>query len=252
MPDDSSPRWKVHVEADGVRVIEAPAPPRRVWRRLLPLGLGLVLALLLLRWWLVDTPPGRGGQPVATRRVLVHDAPRPLRRRNDIRVKLREEPAAAAAVDEPVAAVTPPASPLVPTPVSKAAAASEPAAAPTDEAGDAPSGMALFPPPGTNPPKSGIIVPDDFELPPGYVRHHQVTDDGKPLPPILMFHPDAQLFDAQGRPIQLPADGVVPPELAPAGLPIRILEVPDSPVPMIEAPPEGEVTGDESPDDSTP
>lgn len=112
------------------------------------------------------------------------------------------------------------------------------AAAASDESGE-PSGIALFPPPGTNPPKPGLIVPDDFELPPGYVRHHQVTDDGTPLPPILMFHPDFDWVDAQGRKIQLPADLVVPPELAPPGMPLERLEIPDTHVEFIEQPPPG-------------
>lgn len=102
-----------------------------------------------------------------------------------------------------------------------------------------PSGIALFPPPGTNPPKPGLIVPDDFELPPGYVRHHQVTDDGTPLPPILMFHPDFDWVDASGRRIELPADHVVPADLAPPGMPIRMLVVPDTHVDLIEPPPPG-------------
>ena len=85
----------------------------------------------------------------------------------------------------------------------------------------------------------GIIVPDDFELPPGYVRHHQVTDDGTALPPILMFHPDFDWVDAQGRPIQLPADHVVPAELAPPGMPVRMLEVPDTHIEVIQPPPPG-------------
>lgn len=87
-------------------------------------------------------------------------------------------------------------------------------------------GIAAFPLPGTNPPKSGIIVPEDFELPEGYVRHYQVTDDGQRLEPILMFSPDYQFVDASGNPIKLPEDLVVPPELAPPGLPLRMLEVP--------------------------
>ncbi len=99
------------------------------------------------------------------------------------------------------------------------------------------SGIALFPPPGTNPPKSGLIVPDDFELPPGYVRHYQVTDDGKPLPPILMFHPDAVLYDAEGNRIPLPPDLVVPPELAPPGFPQEFLQVPEQAVPFFEPAP---------------
>ena len=62
-------------------------------------------------------------------------------------------------------------------------------------------GSRLFPPLGTDPPKIGIVVPEDFELPEGYVRHYQATDDGEPLPAILMFHPDFEFFDENGQPI---------------------------------------------------
>ena len=87
-------------------------------------------------------------------------------------------------------------------------------------------GIAAFNPPGTQPLLGGIAVPPDFELPPGYVRHHQVTDDGVDVEPILMFAPDVQFFDEQGRPIAIPDDRVVPPELAPPGLPIRPVDLP--------------------------
>lgn len=83
------------------------------------------------------------------------------------------------------------------------------------------TGIAAFNPPGTSPPLEGLAVPADFELPPGYVRHHQATDEGETIEPILMFSPDLVLRDAQGRPIALPANRVVPPELAPPGLPLR-------------------------------
>ncbi len=87
------------------------------------------------------------------------------------------------------------------------------------------TGIALFPPPGTVPALRGIVVPDDFPLPEGYVRHHQVSDDGEALPAILMFHPDYRWVDAKGEPIEIPADRVVPPELAPPGLPVQMLEL---------------------------
>jgi hypothetical protein len=87
-------------------------------------------------------------------------------------------------------------------------------------------GIAAFPLPGTKPTKVGIIVPDDFELPEGYVRHYQTTDDGEQLPPILMVHPDYALVDAAGKPVAMPEDRVVPAELAPPGLPVRMLELP--------------------------
>jgi hypothetical protein len=87
-------------------------------------------------------------------------------------------------------------------------------------------GIAAFPPPGTKPVKQGIVVPDDFEVPEGYVRHHQTTDDGVQLPPILMFDPDYQFTDEHGAPVRLPEDRVVPPDMAPPGLPLRMLQVP--------------------------
>jgi hypothetical protein len=87
-------------------------------------------------------------------------------------------------------------------------------------------GIGVFPPPGTKPVKRGIVVPDDYVLPPGFVRHYQATDDGRLLPPILMFALDAAPVDAGGKPVVVPADRVVPPELAPPGLPIHLLELP--------------------------
>jgi hypothetical protein len=87
-------------------------------------------------------------------------------------------------------------------------------------------GLAAFNPPGTSPPLHGIAVPDNFVLPEGYVRHHQVTDDGEPIEPVLMFSPDYTFYDESGRPLDLPEDRVVPPELAPPGLPIRPIEIP--------------------------
>lgn len=91
------------------------------------------------------------------------------------------------------------------------------------------SGIAAFNPPGTSPPLAGLAVPEDFELPEGFVRHHQVTDQGELIEPILMFSPDFEFFDAEGQPVAIPEDRVVPPELAPPGLPIRRVEVPPRP-----------------------
>lgn len=92
---------------------------------------------------------------------------------------------------------------------------------------ETPSGIGLFNPPGTKPIKIGIVVPENFELPPGYVRHFQIMDDGRELPAVLMFHPDAHPKDANGNPVAMPADRIVPPELAPPGLPIEYLKVPE-------------------------
>ncbi|WP_342116824.1 hypothetical protein [Pseudoduganella sp. OTU4001] len=88
------------------------------------------------------------------------------------------------------------------------------------------TGLGAFNPPGTNPPLVGLAVPKDFALPPGYVRHHQVTDDGQTIEPILMFAPDFQLLDAANQPIPMPRDRVVPSELAPPGLPLRRIVIP--------------------------
>lgn len=88
------------------------------------------------------------------------------------------------------------------------------------------SGLGAFNPPGTSPPLIGLAVPEDFPLPEGYVRHYQATDDGQRIEPILMFSPDFDFRDASGRPIPLPDNLVVPPHLAPPGLPLRPIEIP--------------------------
>jgi hypothetical protein len=90
-------------------------------------------------------------------------------------------------------------------------------------------GVAAFPSPGTDPIKMGLVVPDDFELPDGYIRHYQTTDDGRRLEPILMFSPDYDFVDENGQPVPLPESGIVPPEMAPPGMPIRTLEMPSNP-----------------------
>lgn len=88
------------------------------------------------------------------------------------------------------------------------------------------TGLAAFNPPGTRPNLVGLAVPEDFPLPTGYVRHHQSTDDGQTVEPILMFAPDFQLLDAAKQPVAMPEDRIVPPELAPPGLPIRRVVIP--------------------------
>ena len=81
------------------------------------------------------------------------------------------------------------------------------------------TGIDAFPRPGTKPIQRGLVVPDGYRLPPGFVRHHQTTDSGEQLPPILKFHPDHV-------PPGAPADGIVPPELAPKDMPQKWLEPP--------------------------
>ncbi len=90
-----------------------------------------------------------------------------------------------------------------------------------------PTGIQLYKP-GTKPLKRGIVVPEGFELPPGYMRHYQSTDNGEPVAAILMFHPDYKPTDESGQPIPLPENRVVPEELAPPGMPIELLKLPES------------------------
>jgi hypothetical protein len=89
------------------------------------------------------------------------------------------------------------------------------------------SGLGAFNPPGTSPPMVGLAVPEDYVLPEGYVRHFQATDDGQRIEPILMYSPDFEFFDSAGQPITIPDNRVVPGAMAPPGLVIRPIEIPD-------------------------
>ena len=84
------------------------------------------------------------------------------------------------------------------------------------------TGLGAFSPPGTRPPLIGLAVPEDFALPPGYVRHHQATDDGQRIEAILMYAPDHPL--AAGA--TSAQDRVVPADRLPPGLPARLVTVP--------------------------
>lgn len=95
-----------------------------------------------------------------------------------------------------------------------------------DRTGVPKEGIHAFNLPGTKPIQGGLLVPEGYVLPPGYVRHYQTTDDGEPVPPILKFHPDHRPVDASGNPIPLPPDGIVPPELAPPDMPLQALGPP--------------------------
>jgi hypothetical protein len=88
------------------------------------------------------------------------------------------------------------------------------------------TGLGAFNPPGTSPPLVGLAVPEDYPLPEGYVRHFQATDDGQRIEPILMYSPDFEFFDAAGRRIPIPANRVVPPDMAPPGLAVRLIDIP--------------------------
>jgi len=223
---------RLRVDADGVRIHELPGVRVGVWSAVLALGLSAVALLLVARRGRAPESP----EPVATR-ARAADASAPAPGAHATGQAAQQAGAAAVAPRRP-APSAPGAAPRVPpapaAPDANAAVANgdaeEPPAHEDPVFGQAqsgePSGIALFPPPGTKPIKRGLLVPDDFELPPGYVRHYQATDDGERVPAILMFHPDYHPVDEHGDPIALPADRIVPPEMAPPGMPIEMLELP--------------------------
>ncbi len=88
------------------------------------------------------------------------------------------------------------------------------------------AGIAAFPPPGTRPSRSGVVVPPDYDLPEGLARHYQSTDDGRRLDPILVVAPGYEIVDEAGEAVALTDDRIVPPEYAPPDLPVHLLEVP--------------------------
>jgi hypothetical protein len=190
-----------------VKVVRARSVRRGVWLLVLALALVAAAGLLALRLALGGAGPEPAAPDVAAPRAATAATQARVPRAHPVR-RRASSPAAA-----PLEAAPAPSAPELP--------------AFSDEPGDGPSGIAVFPPPGTVPVKRGILVPEDFELPEGYVRHYQSTDDGQSLPAILMFHPDYEWLDANGDAIALPQDLVVPPELAPPGLPIVMLELPE-------------------------
>ena len=201
------PIYERHVDRDGVTRIQQKRTGSGTW--LVWLALGFTAVCLVLSAWLVSSPGPVPDSPPATpvRIAKGGAAPSPTPRPGPKAAPLATRPAT-----QPAPQPTPPSEPE-----TQQAAPSGPA-----------EGIHLFRP-GTKPLKQGIIVPEDFPLPPGYVRHYQVTDSGEQVKPILMFHPDYKPVDSDGKPIELPANRVVPPEMAPPGMPIEILEVPAGP-----------------------
>lgn len=206
-------------DGDGVRVVSKPRGSRRVrpWAVVAVIVVIVVVAAIV---WVVLAP--RPGPDAIAAPVVAEDGQMPA-----AAGEWPQSPraATAASMQEP---------PLMPSNDPDDLAAyfqpgdPEPTGAEVIEAlheAGVRTGLGAFNPPGTSPPLEGLAVPDNFLLPEGYVRHHQVTDEGVPIEPILMFSPDFTLFDAQGRPIAMPADRVVPPGLAPPGLPLRRVRV---------------------------
>jgi hypothetical protein len=222
------------MDADGVRVVRAPAAASaRVWAMVL-IAVAMIVAGVIAFQRFAAPPPSSAAEQVHGQGVAGVDShtdqPRRSSADNDQmpprRAPLRVSSATSSQLDDArsgdendlASYISPDDPEPTMTEVIEALRAS-------GEHG----GLAAFNPPGTSPPLMGLAVPEDFELPPGYVRHHQVTDAGEPIEAILMFSPDHVFRDADGQPIAIPEDRVVPPELAPPGLPIRPITLPPPP-----------------------
>lgn len=203
-------------DGDGVRMVSKPHRSGHVR----PWAVVAVIVAAAIAWYVLGPGPGQGPDPAAAQ-VAVDDQASatadglPRFARQGPTASAQEPPALPSNDPNDLAAYFQPGDP-------------EPAGAEVitalQEAG-VHTGLGAFNPPGTSPPLEGLAVPADFKLPEGYVRHHQVTDEGVPIEPILMFSPDFILYDARGRPMAMPANRVVPPELAPPGLPLRMVRV---------------------------
>jgi hypothetical protein len=229
---------RIRTKGDGIRVVEHGKGPDR--RALWVVAAVLLVVLATLGWRVGSSPTSPSPEEMAARPARDESAERPRR----IASARSAAPAAAPAL----AAPAPPAAPLLDAEtmerlvrgtgeslperskeenreIEKTARELLQAAVAAGET----TGIAAFPPPGTDPIKLGLVVPRNFELPEGFIRHHQVTDDGRRLEPILMFSPDYEFVDDAGNTIAVPENGVVPEDMAPAGLPLRVLAMPKDP-----------------------
>ena len=208
-------------DGEGLRVTPKTPTARG---RMLPWAVVVAIVITVaLVWWLRMPEPAQGTNAVVAQAGMDRDAAagptdgRPSSARVALQAASLQEPYAMPSNDpDDLAAYFQPGDP-------------EPTGAQVIEAlqqAGVRTGLGAFNPPGTSPPLLGLAVPEGFELPEGYVRHHQVTDEGVPIEPILMFSPDFTLYDRQGRPIAMPPDRVVPPALAPPGMPLRQIRIP--------------------------
>jgi hypothetical protein len=210
--DDTTPS---STDGDGVRIIRERSPTRRS-----PIYVVLVLALIVIAmgyfaWWspLSQQVPSKPVATVGAPAAEVQAPPVQTTRAEPTMAPRPASPTPATPQSNPADWRTGDANDIAtyvsPTDPEPTAAELIQALRDAGERG----GIAAFNPPGTSPPLKGLAVPESFELPQGYVRHHQVTDAGEPLEAILMFSPD-YVFR------------VVPAEMAPPGLPIREIEIP--------------------------
>lgn len=196
--------------------------------------MGIVAAgiVAFLSWQWRDRAPAEGAAGVAAKPGQTAEVLAPARPKGapTLRVAVRSSPDANLAPNARALGAAEPGgnevSPDEPSDDDDPAAEGEEGALPAGGAPREKTGIHAFPAPGTKRIKQGLVVPDDFELPPGYMRHYQATDKGRMLEPILLYHPDYELVDESGKVIPLPPDRVVPPDMAPEGLPLATLEVP--------------------------
>lgn len=220
----SHPRQpRIRVDGDGVRTLESRGPRRLGW--LIAVAVGVPIGVTVLAIAVIRLSPSRAA-PAGATRGTGGEAPGTSGAAPAAAAPGQPAPQGAAAL---AAVAAPPSSRehVVPHRIQRPKAAGGDDEQPNIDARDAipaliaageKGGITVFPLPGTKPIKRGLVVPDDFPLPEGYVRHYQTTDDGQQLPAILMFHPDYEFVDDKGEPIKVPADRVVPAELAPPGL----------------------------------
>jgi hypothetical protein len=223
----------MRIDDDGVRTIESGATRRLGW--LIAAAIGVPIGLTIIAIVAIRMAPARSAVPAPPSNAQPPRAPAVVGGPEAARAAVGGAPILTTVAAPAVAREH-----VVPHRIEKPKAAPSPGddEEPNIDARDAipaliaageTGGITVFPLPGTKPIKRGLIVPDDFPLPEGYVRHYQTTDDGEQLPAILMFHPDYDFVNDRGEPITVPADRVVPEGLAPPGLPNQMLDVPDKP-----------------------
>jgi hypothetical protein len=217
---------KPRVEQDGVRVFEHSSDHRAARPRFVAAVLAVVVlgttAVLFLRRNVNQAVP-EATMPAAEEQPVAARPSSKLRAFHAARVESArvQDPVGGARVQDPAPSSAAVEQERVPPGNLVSDVIGAWAAAGTKE------GIGVYPPPGTDPIKIGLVVPEEFELPEGYVRHYQITDDGRRLEPILMFSPDHPPVDENGQPIPLPEHGIVPADMAPPGMPLRQLAVPE-------------------------
>lgn len=195
-----------------------------------PWTLALVLAGVAagLAWWWPAAEPAPAVAAIATP-VAALPLPEPAPAVSSTKAETAAAPASAASAPRQIPRLRDPNGDLTPDLADYVNPGERPTMSEVIErlhAAGVRTGLGAFQPPGTRPPMVGLAVPEDFPLPASYVRHYQATDDGQRIEPMLMFSPDVQTIVVNGRRVAVPADRIVTPELAPAGLTVRRIVVP--------------------------